>query len=119
MSRTVTTRGTGQSCARAFAARFAERTRDDWAAEFAGTDACVEPVLSLTEAAVDPHLAGRNAYVTRDGMVQPGPAPRFSRTPGRLSERAPAPGQHTTEALTEWGLDDAAGLVACGAAIQA
>ena len=102
-----------------FAARFAERTRDEWAAVFAGTDACVEPVLSLTEAAVDPHLAARNAYVTQDGMVQPGPAPRFSRTPGRLSEPAPAPGQHTAEALTEWGLDDAADLVACGAAVQA
>jgi alpha-methylacyl-CoA racemase len=52
-------------------------------------------------------------------MTQPSPAPRFSRTPGRLSEPPPVPGQHTTEALTEWGLADTPDLVACGAAIQA
>jgi alpha-methylacyl-CoA racemase len=102
-----------------FAARFKDRTRDEWAAAFAGTDACVEPVLSMHEAAADPHLTARETYVVRDGLTQPSPAPRFSRTPGRLSERPPAPGQHTTEALTEWGLADAADLVACGAAIQA
>jgi alpha-methylacyl-CoA racemase len=102
-----------------FSARFKDRTRDEWAATFAGTDACVEPVLSLTEAASDPHLAARQAYVDRDGLIQPGPSPRFSRTPGQLSEPAPAPGQHTIEALTEWGLADAEDLVASGAAIQA
>jgi alpha-methylacyl-CoA racemase len=101
------------------AARFKERTRDEWAATFAGTDACVEPVLSMTEAAADPHLAARQTYVTRDGVTQPAPAPRFSRTPGALSQPPPVPGQHTTEVLTEWGLPDAADLVACGAAIQA
>jgi alpha-methylacyl-CoA racemase len=52
-------------------------------------------------------------------MVQPSPAPRFSRTPGRLPGPAPVPGQHTTEALTAWGLADAEDLVACGAARQA
>ena len=52
-------------------------------------------------------------------MIQPSPAPRFSRTPGRLPEPAPVPGQHTTEALTAWGLADAEDLVACGAARQA
>ena len=102
-----------------FSARFKDRTRDEWAAAFAGTDACVEPVLSLTEAAGDPHLTARQTYVTRDGMTQPSPAPRFSRTPGQLPGSAPAPGQHTTEALTAWGLTDAEDLVACGAAIQA
>jgi alpha-methylacyl-CoA racemase len=101
-----------------FGARFKDRTRDEWAAAFAGTDACVEPVLSMHEAAADPHLTARETYVVRDGMTQPSPAPRFSRTPGRLSEPPPVPGQHTTEALTEWGLADAADLVACGAAIQ-
>jgi alpha-methylacyl-CoA racemase len=101
------------------AARFAERTQDDWAAAFAGSEACVEPVLSLHEAAGDPHLAARQTYVTRDGVIQPAPAPRFSRTPGALSQPPPAPGQHTTDALTEWGLPDAADLVACGAAVQA
>jgi alpha-methylacyl-CoA racemase len=102
-----------------FAARFAERTRDEWAAAFAGSEACVEPVLSLREASSDEHLAARETYVARDGVVQPAPAPRFSRTPGQLSGPAPVPGQHTTEELTAWGLPDAAELVACGAALQA
>jgi alpha-methylacyl-CoA racemase len=101
-----------------FTARFAERTRDEWAAVFAGTDACVEPVLSLTEAAADDHLTARRTYVTQDGVTQPAPAPRFSRTPGQLPDPAPAPGQHTIEALTAWGLPDAEALVACGAAVQ-
>ncbi len=101
------------------AARFKDRTRDEWSATFAGTDACVEPVLSLTEAAADEHLTARGTYVTGDGMIQPSPAPRFSRTPGQLSDPAPALGQHTIQALTAWGLPDAADLVACGAASQA
>jgi alpha-methylacyl-CoA racemase len=100
-------------------ARFSGRTQDEWAAVFAGSDACVEPVLSLNEAARDPHLVARGTFVASDGVIQPSPAPRFSRTPGRLSEPPPRPGQHTTEALTEWGLADAEDLVACGAAIQA
>jgi alpha-methylacyl-CoA racemase len=102
-----------------FAARFKDRTRDEWAAAFAGSEACVEPVLSLHEAAADPHLAARETYVAPGGLTQPAPSPRFSRTPGQLSDPPPAPGQHTTEALTEWGLPDAADLVACGAAVQA
>jgi alpha-methylacyl-CoA racemase len=102
-----------------FSARFKDCTRDEWAATFAGTDACVEPVLSMTEAAEDPHLTARQTYVIRDGVTQPAPSPRFSRTPGQLPDPAPVPGQHTTEALTDWGLADAADLVACGAAVQA
>jgi len=102
-----------------FSARFKDRTRDEWAAAFAGREACVEPVLSLHEAAADPHLTGRETYVAPDGLTQPAPSPRFSRTPGQLSDPPPAPGQHTTEALTEWGLTDAADLIACGAAVQA
>src|SRR5689334_6524059 len=102
-----------------FTARFAEKTRDEWAAVFAGSEACAEPVLSMREAASDEHLAARQTYVAQDGVVQPAPAPRFSRTPGELSGPASVPGQHTTEALTDWGLPDAAELIASGAAIQA
>jgi alpha-methylacyl-CoA racemase len=100
-------------------ARFSERTRDEWTVVFAGTDACVEPVLSLTEAAADDHLTARHTYDTRDGFIQPAPAPRFSRTPATLSAPAPTPGQHTLEALTAWGLPDAADLITSGAAHQA
>ncbi|HEV2259696.1 MAG TPA: CaiB/BaiF CoA-transferase family protein, partial [Streptosporangiaceae bacterium] len=98
--------------------RFKTRTRDEWTEVFAGTDACVEPVLSLHEAAADEHLLARETYLTAAGITQPAPAPRFSRTPAELSTPAPAPGQHTRGALTAWGLPDAEDLIACGAAVQ-
>ena len=74
---------------RVFTAAFAGRTRDEWAERFAGTDACVTPVLSFEEAAAHPHLAARSTYVRRDGVLQAAAAPRFSRTPGTLEERDP------------------------------
>ncbi len=64
-----------------FAERFASRTRDEWTAVFAGTDACVTPVLTWTEAAAGEHLLARSTIVTNDGVDQAAPAPRFSRTP--------------------------------------
>ena len=68
-----------------FTATFTTRTRDDWAAVFAGTDACVTPVLSLAEAASGAHLAARGTLqVDADGRVRPAPAPRLSRTPGAV-----------------------------------
>ena len=63
-----------------FTERFATRTRDEWAVVFAGTDACVTPVLTWTEAAVNEHLAARSTVITVDGVQQAAPAPRFSRT---------------------------------------
>ena len=65
----------------AFAEVFATRSRDDWAAVFAGTDACVTPVLAFGEAPSDPHNAARQTFVSVDGVVQPAPAPRFSAAP--------------------------------------
>jgi alpha-methylacyl-CoA racemase len=62
-------------------ARFKERTRDEWAEHFADSDACVTPVLSPWEAHAHPHNAARGAFVEVDGLLQPAPAPRFSRTP--------------------------------------
>lgn len=65
-----------------FAAAFTTRTRDEWAAHFAGTDACVAPVLALAEAPGDAHMSARDAFVEVDGVMQPSPAPRFSRSTG-------------------------------------
>jgi len=76
-----------------FAARFASRTRAEWADTFAGTDACVTPVLNWTEAAAGDHLRARSTIVTVDGVDQAAPAPRFSRTP---SGPVGAPPQQTT-----------------------
>jgi len=68
----------------AFAKVFASRSRADWEAVFAGTDACVAPVLTTSEAASDPHNGLRGTYVDVDGVTQPAPAPRFSATPSRI-----------------------------------
>jgi alpha-methylacyl-CoA racemase len=64
-----------------FTERFASKTRDEWAEIFAGTDACVTPVLTWSEAAADPHLTARATVVNTNGVDQAAPAPRFSRTP--------------------------------------
>jgi alpha-methylacyl-CoA racemase len=89
---------------RVFAGRFARRGRDEWLAVFAGTDACVSPVLTVAEAATHPHQRARGTYLVEDGLVQPAPAPRFSRTAAQLPPPAPEPGQHTREILAEYGL---------------
>ena len=67
-----------------FAGIFASRTRDVWAAHFAGGEACVTPVLDFEEAAAHPHLAARGTFLRRDGVLQAAPAPRFSRPTGDL-----------------------------------
>ncbi|WP_028221432.1 CaiB/BaiF CoA transferase family protein [Paraburkholderia oxyphila] len=86
-----------------FAAIFRTRTRDEWCALAEGREVCFAPVLSMTEAPTHPHLRARGTFVERDGVVQPAPTPRFSRTPGAI-QRAPAkPGEHTEEALRDWG----------------
>ena len=99
--------------------RFLERTQAEWTEVFDGTDACVAPVLPLTEAADHPHLRSRGTYVDRDGVLQPAPAPRFSRTEATLTTGPSVPGGDTREALTAWGVDDVEALIASGAAVQA
>jgi alpha-methylacyl-CoA racemase len=84
------------------AAAFARRTRGEWTEVFAGTDACVAPVLSLLEAQREPRLVARGTLVEQGGVVQPAPAPRFSGTPTHLHRPPPAAGQHTAEVLREW-----------------
>jgi alpha-methylacyl-CoA racemase len=90
-----------------FAAAIATRTRDEWCAAAEGVEACVAPVLGVDEVGDDPHLAAREAFVRHHGILQPAPAPRFSRTPAALSLPPPLPGEHTAEALEDWGFDAA------------
>ncbi|WP_198115720.1 CaiB/BaiF CoA transferase family protein [Massilia rhizosphaerae] len=85
-----------------FAALFATRTRDAWCALLEGTDACFAPVLDMDEAPRHPHNAARATFVDVDGVTQPAPAPRFSRTPGAARPVA-APGQDGAAILADWG----------------
>ena len=103
-----------------FAETFAGRTQAEWTALFEGTDACVAPVVKLSEAPEHPHLRARGVFVERDGIVQPQPAPRFSRThPSLTSPPAPQPGSDTRAALAAWGVADVDGLIQRGVAVQA
>ena len=86
-----------------FAEVFRTRTRDEWSQVMEGSDACFAPVLSLSEAPEHPHNRMRATFVEVDGVVQPAAAPRFSRTPGRIRRGPALVGQHTGEALREWG----------------
>jgi alpha-methylacyl-CoA racemase len=85
----------------AIAMRFAEKTRDEWAAIFEPSDACVAPVLSFSEARQHPHNRARRTHVEAGAMTRPAPAPRFSRTPSHAAGPA-------TEAsdLTAFGIDE-------------
>lgn len=98
----------------AIADAFASRTREAWSAVFDGTDACVAPVLSLTEAADHPHLAARETFIDVDGVVQPAPAPRFSRTIPPRPTPPPAVGADTFDVLRDWGVDNIDALLADG-----
>jgi alpha-methylacyl-CoA racemase len=84
---------------------FKSRTRDEWCEIMEGTDVCFAPVLSLTEASEHPHNKHRGTFTELDGVIQPGPAPRFSRTEPRLTNSSRHPGQDTVEVLKSAGMD--------------
>jgi alpha-methylacyl-CoA racemase len=86
----------------AVAARFRSRTRDEWTDVFAGTDACVAPVLSLREAPHHPHLAARGTFTEHGGITQPAPAPRFSATPTSVRGGPALPGADTSDVARDW-----------------
>ncbi|MFJ3230613.1 CaiB/BaiF CoA transferase family protein [Streptomyces sp. NPDC086787] len=82
--------------------RFRTRTRDEWTAVFADSDACVAPVLSLGEAPHHPHLAARGTFTDHSGITQPAPAPRFSATPTTVRTGPARPGGDTTDVARDW-----------------
>ena len=91
---------------------FRTKTRDEWCAIMEGTDICFAPVLNLDEAAEHAHMKARGTFAEVDGVVQPAPAPRFSRTPGAIRRPPSPPGADTDEALAAWGFaaEEIAGL---------
>ncbi|MBL7501707.1 CoA transferase [Frankia sp. CNm7] len=103
------------------AAVFRTRTLDEWSKLLEGTDTCFTPVLTPAEAARHPHNVARGTFVEVDGVVQPAPAPRFSRTPAGPAGRPTSAGEHTRAALLAWGFAEAEVdvLLAAGAARQA
>jgi alpha-methylacyl-CoA racemase len=104
-----------------WAALWRTKTRDEWAAILGDSDACVQPVLDWQERLEHPHLLARGTYVTYDGITQPAPAPRLSRTPLTVSAPPPLVGEHTREIAKELGVPDDVleALVEKGAVAQA
>ena len=82
---------------------FKSKTRDEWCKIMERSDVCFAPVLSMEEAPKHPHNRHRGTFVEVEGVVQPGPAPRFSRTPGKVQRPPASPGEHSEEALRDWG----------------
>jgi alpha-methylacyl-CoA racemase len=90
-----------------FAALVKTRTRAEWCELLEGSDACFAPVLEPDEAPKHPHNVERGTFGEYAGVVQPMPAPRFSRTPPEIASPPPQAGQHTDEALSDWGFSAA------------
>jgi alpha-methylacyl-CoA racemase len=97
---------------------FRNKTRDEWCSIMEGSEVCFAPVLTMSEAPAHPHNQHRGTLVKRDGVVQPAPAPRFSRTPGAIQRPPSPPGADTREALCDWGFsaEEVADLIVSGAA---
>jgi len=100
---------------------FRTKTRDEWCRIMEGSDVCFAPVLSMEEAPRHPHNRQRATFVEENGVIQPAPAPRFSRTPSAIQRPPARPGEHTEEALRDWGfsVSDLERLRACGAIASA
>jgi alpha-methylacyl-CoA racemase len=82
---------------------FKTKTRDEWCEIMEYTDICFAPVLSMNEAHAHPHNQARGTFIELEGVKQPGPAPRFSRTKPEVSRPSPIPGEHNEDALQDWG----------------
>jgi alpha-methylacyl-CoA racemase len=82
---------------------FKQRTRDEWCELLEGTDVCFAPVLTLAEAREHPHNVARGVFIEENGVSQPRPAPRFSRTDGKVQRPPAAVGEHTDQILASFG----------------
>jgi len=85
---------------------FKTETRDHWCSVMEGSDVCFAPILDLGEAPSHPHNQARETYVDFEGVVQPAPAPRFSRTESEIQSSAAMVGEHTEEILSDWGYNE-------------
>ena len=85
---------------------FLTRTRDQWCALMEGSDVCFAPVLDWDEAPLHPHNLARQTFVTVDGVVQPAPAPRFSRTPPAAPEGARRRPDDIADIFADWGVQE-------------
>ena len=86
---------------------FKTKTRDQWCELLDGTDVCFSPVLDLEEAPNHPHNQDRDTFVNFEGVTQPAPAPRFSRTQGKIQSSASLIGENSEEILEKWGFTNA------------
>ena len=98
---------------------FESKTRDEWCGIMEMTDVCFAPVLRIDEAAKHPHNVARSTFVEHEGVLQPAPAPRFSRTATELDRPPAHPGQHSRQVLEDWGIDSqrSEDLLASGAVV--
>jgi alpha-methylacyl-CoA racemase len=90
-----------------FAETIAGKTRAEWERIFEGSDACVAPILSITEVEAYSHNKARSTFTTRDGVLQPNPAPRFSRTKPEIGRAPQRPGGDTDDVLADFGFASA------------
>jgi alpha-methylacyl-CoA racemase len=100
---------------------FKSKTRDEWTELLEGTDVCFAPILPMSDASKHPHMVARGTLIEYDGVEQPAPAPRFSRTEAAVQGSARMPGADTDAVLADWGFgpDEIAALAAAGAIRQA
>jgi alpha-methylacyl-CoA racemase len=97
---------------------FATKSQAQWCQIMEGTDVCFAPVLTMSEAAKHPHNVARHTFIEVDGVVQPAPAPRFSRTNATVSHGPVAAGENTREVLQSWGVKSVDDLIARGVVSQ-
>jgi alpha-methylacyl-CoA racemase len=84
--------------------KFADRTQLEWINILENTDVCFAPIMNMTDAPQHPHNIARNTFITRDGITQPAPAPRFSRTEAKITGSPPELGEHNDKVFSDWGI---------------